>query len=408
MPVRTKANIRHFIWKLRLRSVNPLLLPSYFRVCYSHVEFKYRTFLVSLFSLTMANAPPPPPPAAIPTRHIKLTTVKGKHVDCIEAPFFGNCRDVEDFQKLNRVGEGTYGVVYRVKDSRTKQIVALKKIRMERETDGMPVSSLREISILKRMKHQNIVNVTDVAVGPRLESIFLVMEYCEQDLGSLLDMVTTPYTASEIKCLMLQLLRGLEYCHSHSIIHRDLKMSNLLLTSTGLLKIADFGLARTLSLPGKPMTPNVVTLWYRAPEVLFGDTNYTTAVDLWSAGCIMGELMQHKPLLPGNTEQAQLDLIVKLLGAPNETIWPGFNKLPSAKVLVMPKQSYSNIKEVFPRWSEQTLSLFAGLLTYNPKSRLNVKQALVHPYFQETPRAQDPSLLPTYPEVRNQLAERER
>lgn len=140
----------------------------------------------------------------------------------------------------------------RVKDTKTKQIVALKKIRMERETDGMPISSLREISILKRMKHPNIVNVIDVAVGPRLESIYLVMEYCEQDLGTLLDMVTIPYTASEsknisfvfsnthniiVKCLMLQLLRGLEYCHSHSIIHRDLKMSNLLLTSSGILKI---------------------------------------------------------------------------------------------------------------------------------------------------------------------------
>lgn len=171
---------------------------------------------------------------------------------------------------------------------------------------------------------------------------------------------------------MLQLLKGLEYCHSHSIIHRDLKMSNLLLTSKGLLKIgkqsndtsstehstpfffifmyiyiADFGLARTLSLPGKPMTPNVVTLWYRAPEVLFGDNNYTTAIDLWSAGCIMGELMQHKPLLPGNTEQAELDLIVKLLGSPNDTIWPGFSKLPSAKLLVLPDQRFVGCAYIF-------------------------------------------------------------
>ncbi|KAG0167852.1 Cyclin-dependent kinase 10 [Apophysomyces sp. BC1034] len=337
-----------------------------------------------------------------------LTSVRGIQVPYKETPFYGECRDVEDFQKLNRVGEGTYGVVYRVKDTKSSQIVALKKIRMERETDGMPISSLREISILKRMRHPNIVNVTDVAVGPKLESIFLVMEYCEQDLGTLLDMVPTPYTSSEVKCLMHQLLRGLEYCHDHSIIHRDLKMSNLLLTSTGLLKIADFGLARTLSLPSKPMTPNVVTLWYRSPELLFGEANYTTAVDLWSAGCIMGELLQHRPLLPGNTEQAQLDLVVKLLGTPNEHIWPGYSKLPLGKSLVLPKQEYNNIKIVFPRHTDGTISLLAGLLTYNPRSRLTVKQALTHAYFYESPRAQEPSLLPTYPEIRNHLSDKEK
>ncbi|KAI7871226.1 kinase-like domain-containing protein [Spinellus fusiger] len=336
-----------------------------------------------------------------------LMSVRGRKTSFKEKPFYGECRDVEDFKKLNRVGEGTYGVVYRVIDTQSNQVVALKKIRMERETDGMPISSLREISILKRMRHPNIVNVTDVAVGPKLESIFLVMEYCEQDLGTLLDMVPTPYTASEVKCLMQQLLKGLEYCHDHSIIHRDLKMSNLLLSSTGILKIADFGMARTLSLPSKPMTPNVVTLWYRSPELLLGETNYTTAVDLWSAGCIMGELLQHKPILPGNTEQVELDLIVKLLGTPNETIWPGFSRLPLAKSIVLPKQDYNNIKLVFPRHSDPTIHMMAGLLTYNPRSRITVKQALTHPYFFESPRAQDPLLLPTYPEIRNHLTDKE-
>ncbi|KAI9311046.1 kinase-like domain-containing protein [Dichotomocladium elegans] len=320
-------------------------------------------------------------------RHTDLLSVRNKHIAYNDVPFYGSCRDVDEFEKLNRVGEGTYGVVYRVKDKKTRQVVALKKIRMERETDGMPISSLREISILKRMSHPNIVNVTDVAVGSKLESIFLVMEYCEQDLGTLLDMVPTPYTPSESK---------------------DLKMSNLLLTSKGLLKIADFGLARTVGLPPKPMTPNVVTLWYRSPELLLGESFYTTAVDLWSAGCIFGELLLHRPFLPGNTEQAQLDLIVKLLGTPNEHIWPGFARLPLANVFELPKQDYNTIKLAFPRYSENTINLLAGLLTYNPKTRLTVKRALAHPYFSESPRAQNPSLLPTYPEIRNHLSEKEK
>lgn len=337
----------------------------------------------------------------------QLKTVKNNNIECKEPPFFGQCRDVEDYEKLNRIGEGTYGVVYRVRDTKTRQIVALKKVRMERETDGMPISSLREISILKRMKHPNIVNVIDVAVGPSLESIHLVMEYCEQDLSSLMGVISVPYTTPGIKCLMLQLLKGLEYCHSHSIVHRDLKTSNLLLTSTGILKIADFGLARTLSLPGKPMTPNVVTLWYRAPEVLLGDSHYLPVVDLWSVGCIMGELIMHKTLFPGNTIQEQLNFMIKLLGTPNETIWPGFNKLSGTKLLKFQKQSFNNIKDVFPQQTENAQNLLTGLLTYNPKSRLTVKQALSHPYFQESPKAQDPSLLPTYPEIRNQLSEKE-
>ncbi|KAF9354689.1 NADPH-dependent diflavin oxidoreductase 1 [Mortierella sp. AD094] len=317
-----------------------------------------------------------------------------------QKPFFGNSRVVEDFEKLNKVGEGTYGVVYRARDKKTDEIVALKRIRMERENDGLPISSLREIKLLKTLRHDNIVLVRDVAVGNDLDQIFLVMEYCEQDMAALMDNLKKPYSPAEVKCLMYQLLKGIEYCHDHFVVHRDLKLSNLLLNGQGILKIADFGLARSFGLPSRPMTPKVVTLWYRAPELLFGDSNYTTAVDMWSAGCIFGELLKHAPLLPGKVEKQQVDLIIELLGTPHEKIWQGFNKLPMSSIK-LPEQRFNNLRNKFPNITDAARSLLSGLLTYDPKKRLSVKQALAHPYFIESPPAKHPSLLPTHPEVRN-------
>ncbi|KAG0219250.1 Cyclin-dependent kinase 10 [Mortierella sp. GBA43] len=321
-------------------------------------------------------------------------------------PFFGNSRIVDDFEKLNKVGEGTYGVVYRARDKRSNEIVALKRIRMERENDGLPISSLREIKLLKTLRHDNIVLVKDVAVGNDLDQIFLVMEYCEQDMAALMDNVKKPYTPAEVKCLMYQLLKGIEYCHDHYVIHRDLKLSNLLLNGHGILKIADFGLARPFGLPTRPMTPKVVTLWYRAPELLFGDLNYTTAVDMWSAGCIFGELLQHAPLLPGKVEKQQVDFMIDLLGTPHEKIWQGFNKLPMSSI-ALPEQRFNNLRKKFPNITDAARSLLSGLLTYDPKKRLTVKQALAHPYFIESPPAKHPSLLPTHPEIRNMQSTRQ-
>ncbi|XP_064437978.1 cyclin-dependent kinase 10 isoform X9 [Mirounga angustirostris] len=215
----------------------------------------------------------------------------------------GRCRSVKEFEKLNRIGEGTYGIVYRARDTQTDEIVALKKVRMDKEKDGVPISSLREITLLLRLRHPNIVELKEVVVGNHLESIFLVMGYCEQDLASLLENMPTPFSEAQVKCIVLQVLRGLQYLHQNFIIHRDLKVSNLLMTDKGCVKTADFGLARAYGIPVKPMTPKVVTLW--------------------AMGCILAELLAHKPLLPGTSEIHQVDLIVQLLGTPSENIWPG-------------------------------------------------------------------------------------
>lgn len=200
---------------------------------------------------------------------------------------------MSEFEKLNRIGEGTYGIVYRARDTKNDKVVALKKVRMEHEKDGLPVSGLREISVLLSCRHENIVHLREVVVGRSLESIFLAMEYCEQDLASLLDNMQAPFSESQVKCIVLQVLKGLRYLHHNFIVHRDLKVSNLLMTDKGCVKIADFGLARWFGLPLKPMTPRVVTLWYRAPELLLQAKTQTTSVDMWAAGCILGIVFLH-------------------------------------------------------------------------------------------------------------------
>lgn len=313
----------------------------------------------------------------------------------------GVCRSVDDFKKLNRIGEGTYGVVYRAKDRQSGDIVALKRIRMELEEEGLPVCSVREIGLLMTLSHCNIVELIEIVVGHELDTMFLVMSYCEQDLASLIDNMKSPFTESQVKCIMLQLLEGLTYLHENFVIHRDLKVSNLLLTDKGCLKIADFGLARIIGKPLKQLTPKVVTLWYRSPELLFGGQQYDSSLDIWSVGCIFGELLLNRPLMPGKSEANQIDLIVDLLGAPNDSIWPGFSLLPLVKQIQLKKQPYNNLKQKFYWLSDNGSELLNDFLTYNPQHRVTARHALESKYFTDKPLPVEPIMMPTYPHLRN-------
>ncbi|XP_050879274.1 cyclin-dependent kinase G-2 isoform X3 [Lathyrus oleraceus] len=346
------------------------------------------------------------------------------------------CRSVDEFERLNKIDEGTYGVVYRAKDKKTGEIVALKKVKMEKEKEGFPLTSLREINILLSFHHPFIVDVKEVVVGSSLDSIFMVMEYMEHDLKGLMVAMKQPFSQSEVKCLMLQLLEGVKYLHDNWVLHRDLKTSNLLLNNRGELKICDFGLARQYGSPLKPYTSLVVTLWYRAPELLLGTKQYSTAIDMWSLGCIMAELLSKEPLFNGRTEFDQLNKIFRILGTPNETIWPGFSKLPLVKANYVKHQlqlcvvgylaspvthfytnfllcinhrnvpfRYSLLRKKFPATSftgspvlsDSGFDLLNKLLTYDPEKRITAEDALNHEWFREVPLPKSKEFMPTFP-----------
>ncbi|KAJ8654691.1 hypothetical protein O0I10_009581 [Lichtheimia ornata] len=313
-------------------------------------------------------------------------------------PFIEGCRSVDRFERLNRIEEGSYGIVFRARDRDSGDVVALKKLKLDKEKNGFPVTSLREIYTLINVKHPNIVNVREIVMGNHLDQVYIVMDFIEHDLKTLMTDMRTPFLQSEVKTLMLQLLSAVALLHDNWIIHRDLKTSNLLLNNRGEIKVADFGLARKYGSPLGHMTQLVVTLWYRAPELLLGTKQYTTAVDMWSIGCIFAELINNEPLVSGRSEIDQIDKIFKLLGAPNEKIWPGFMELPYAKNISMNNQSsYSSLRSRFPYLTEAGLDLLSKLLTYDPEQRITAEQALNHPYFSESPPPKDPALFPTWP-----------
>ncbi|CAN6228640.1 unnamed protein product [Urochloa humidicola] len=336
-------------------------------------------------------------------------SVKAPH-RCIN--MLQGCRSVDEFERLNKINEGTYGVVYRARDKKTNEIVALKKVKMEKEREGFPLTSLREINILLSFHHPSIVDVKEVVVGSSLDSIFMVMEYMEHDLKGVMETMKQPYTQSEVKCLMLQLLEGVKYLHDNWVLHRDLKTSNLLLNNRGELKICDFGLSRQYGSPLKPYTQLVVTLWYRAPELLLGTKEYSTAIDMWSVGCIMAELLAKEPLFNGKTEFEQLDKIFRTLGTPNEKIWPGYAKLPGVKVNFV-KQPYNRLRDKFPAasfsgrpiLSEAGFDLLNSLLTYDPDKRISADDALKHKWFSEVPLPKSKDFMPTFPAL-NELDRR--
>jgi len=291
---------------------------------------------------------------------------------------------MDRYAKLEKVGEGTYGVVYKARDTGTNQIVALKKIRLEAEDEGVPSTAIREISLLKELKDDNIVRLLDIVHAD--QKLYLVFEFLDVDLKRYMENGNAngdPIPLHMVKKFTYQLNSGLLYCHAHRILHRDLKPQNLLIDSQDNLKLADFGLARAFGIPMRTYTHEVVTLWYRAPEVLLGSRHYSTSIDMWSVGCIFAEMvMQGAPLFPGDSEIDQIFKIFRILGTPNEENWPGVSQLPDYKA-TFPQWSRQDLTRILPQLDVAALDMLQQTLTYDTAKRISAKRALIHPYFDD-------------------------
>ncbi|KAI5171036.1 hypothetical protein NEFER03_0438 [Nematocida sp. LUAm3] len=287
----------------------------------------------------------------------------------------------ETFQKIEKIGEGTYGVVYKAREKGTGKVVALKKVRLTDDREGMPATTIREISLLKNLRHPYIICLHQVIYTEK--KLYMVFEYAEVDLKNYLTELRREkkhLTKKEVRKYAYQLISALTYCHSVGILHRDLKPQNILL-SHGNIKLADFGLGRSVGIPLHTLTSEVVTLWYRAPELLLGAKYYSTAVDVWSIGCIVAELVMLRPLFPGDSEIDQLYKIFQVLGTPNESIWEGVTALKNYQMeFPVWKNSSNSLTEKLI--DKECQSLVDDLLIYNPLERPSAKSILSHPYFE--------------------------
>ncbi|KAK9671836.1 hypothetical protein RND81_12G057800 [Saponaria officinalis] len=278
-------------------------------------------------------------------------------------------RRADSFEKLDKIGQGTYSNVYKARDTLTGKIVAMKKVRFDNLEPESVRFMAREIVILRRLDHPNVVKLQGLVTSRMSCSLYLVFDYMDHDLAGLAASPGIKLTESQVKCYMHQILSGLEHCHNRYVLHRDIKGSNLLIDSGGVLKIADFGLALFFDPSNKQcLTSRVVTLWYRPPELLLGATDYGVGVDLWSAGCILAELLTGKPIMPGRTEVEQLHKIFKLCGSPSKEYWKK-SKLPHATIF-KPQHSYKRcIAENFRDFSPTSLPLIETLLAIDSAER---------------------------------------
>eukprot|EP00928_Gymnodinium_smaydae_P079195 TRINITY_DN63189_c0_g1_i1.p2 TRINITY_DN63189_c0_g1~~TRINITY_DN63189_c0_g1_i1.p2 ORF type:complete len:315 (-),score=82.09 TRINITY_DN63189_c0_g1_i1:143-1087(-) len=284
------------------------------------------------------------------------------------------------------LGEGTYGKVYKARVVKTGEYVAMKQMKLDTQEEGVPSTAIREIALLKELSHVNVVKLLDVFCKPN--KLVLVFEFLENDLKKYMKSLNGRLTPVTVKNLSYQLCRGVEFCHANRIIHRDIKPQNLLIDTRLRLKIADFGLARAFTVPVPKYTHEVVTVWYRPPEILLGAQQYSVPVDLWSIGCVMAEMATAAPLFAGDSEIDTIFKIFMKLGTPTEQQWPGVSDLPDFKANFpkWPAKGWAQIRNTAQQVGPDGIDLLEKLMCYDPRRRLSARGAVQHGYFRDVDR----------------------
>ncbi|XP_058855265.1 cyclin-dependent kinase-like 2 isoform X4 [Acipenser ruthenus] len=287
---------------------------------------------------------------------------------------------MDKYENLGLVGEGSYGMVMKCRNKENGRIVAIKKFLESDDDKTVKKIAMREIKLLKQLRHENLVNLLEVCKKKR--RWYLVFEFVDRTLLDDLEQFPNGLDYNKVKKYLFQILRAITFCHHHSIIHRDIKPENILVSQYGVVKLCDFGFARTMAAPGEVYTDYVATRWYRAPELLVGDTKYGKAVDVWAVGCLIVEMLTGEPLFPGDSDIDQVYHVMRCFGNLTQRHQELFYKNPTFAGVRLPEiKEMEPLERRFSKLSSVVLDLVKKCLQIDPDNRLSCSELLQHEYF---------------------------